>query len=460
MPDLEEFWVRFQDRKSHAPVAQIDNFIEAEFAFNWRTVGPGKIKMQIRQLPRDALALLIDGDLGVRFHRSWIDDNGKEQTEDWLGFATGYQYKWDRFISVPVDFSQVINEPIILGPGDTMADRVGYRIGGSPATPDADDIFQVKRAESFGFHGLREAFHDKRELDTAGNRQTYWQLYVERGHYARPNLDSLSQAGQAAGGQITIQLQDVLGYLLHRRVDSSMLSVFDPSQIRFADAALRPTVTVIGVGDEERRLIAAERYIYDLMQREILDPEDDRSAPHGNKAYRKIDVDISPMRDPDEAGVTPHGEGIQLPVRWGSLHDAIEDACEIGRVGLTYELDGRRFRYTVEPERDRYSSSAEDRAIVSEAFADQEWNFRSGDRVAFAVWMSEEFGTPFSPIIESGWSGIDEDRGELCITRKLTVRPGQEVRERRRFGRIQDTWGGVINRLSQAVTQAQSSGSG
>ena len=381
MPDIGEFWIRFQDRKTHAPIQQIDSFIEASFEFNWRTVGAGKLKMQIRQLPRDALALLIDGNLGVRFHRTWIDDNGDEQIEDWLGFATGYQYKWDRFISVPVDFSQVINEPIILGPGDSMDERVGYRIGGSPITPDTNDTYQVRRANSFALHGLRESFVDKRELATAGDRQTFWQLYVERGHLARPNLDSISQAGQASGGEITIHLQDVLGYLLHRHVDTTLASVIDPSVIRQADPALSSTVTTEGTGDEERHLIAAEHYIHDLLQREMLNPPTERIAPQGNKGYRKIDVDVAPMRDPDAAGVTPYGEGIQLPVRWVSLHDAIEDACEIGRVGLVYEIDGRRFRYVVEPERDRYSSASEDRAVVSEPLADQEWNFRSGDRV-------------------------------------------------------------------------------
>ena len=76
----------------------------------------------------------------------------------------------------------------------------------------------------------------------------------------------------------------------------------------------------------------------------------------------------------------------------------VTDACELGRVGLGYEITGGRFKYVVKPEKDRATSASTDRAIVSEAFADQDWNFRTGDRVAFSVWMTDQYVSPNHPM--------------------------------------------------------------
>ena len=305
-----EFWIRFQDRRNHQAVAQIDNFIDAEFTFNWRSVGAGKIKMQIDQLPRDALSLLVHDNLGVHFHRVWYDGNGEQQVEDWLGFAVGYEYRHDRFLVQSVDFTQVVNEPIMLGAtdpdNDIEASRVGYRFGGNinvpPASPSTE---QVWRTASKVFHGVREELHDARQFtddDGAADTtamQDHWRLYITRGHFAWPNLDSISSAGSASGAQITIHLQDVIGYLGHRVVDTSQHGVIDPGWVRSGSPAPKP--------DDTEYKIKAERYIYDMLQRELLDPRDELGggALHGNQAYRKLDVDFEPM--PGSVGFWRHG---------------------------------------------------------------------------------------------------------------------------------------------------------
>lgn len=429
------------DRRTFEPVQLVETYSQFRYIKYWQKYGTAKLEIEGRYLSDRSLELLATGGFGLRVIRIYRDSAGKERQEEFTGYAVRWRYQEGQSVSIESDESQICNEAIILGgipegqellPVNRIVKR--YSADGYAGNAEGDELEDILMSRAR--YGTKERIFDARQIQKDKHFEDFKDLIFRQDARPRRTVKlTLGSEINYANGRFIIEFRDILGYTADRMVDTTGLAdlALDEKEPAVKHAALLMNRELFQFGALDGHPTLALRFDEEYGAEEALKIK--------TRRYRDANLMISNYQAPDpmmpDKEIGPQGKLINFQWRWPRLSEAIQEVCEEGNIGITYEPRSQRDsegalvrQYIIKfvEDRNRYSQFIDekhnpDRVIISESWADREHGIQVGDRVALALRISN------SPTVNSQLrlqSGLNPDGlGMLCAAKETTLRPGQ-----------------------------------
>ena len=364
-----EVTVRLLERKSNTIIEDITPMVRyVNFTEKLRRSGFGKLEVLSEDLSVDSREAIINGNASIQVIRDTVEvrPQGANQnyTDEFTGPVVIARLKDGDFINQKLDFTTVRNEIVVLGNG-TGASRAVTRVAGSSSQSTI---------------GMRELIVDGRNTSTSAERTALGNATLtESLEVAR-----VISAGGKSKGNLVFELAfaDNKIYMNYRNIGCTGVATIDPGNVK------------------------AGNYIRSILNDNLITPQ---SASHDNAANRQIDV---PAIIGTYDGV---GNDVDMPLRWNNLSSAVEQACYLGEVGVTSEInDSNQIVYTVIPHNDRTSGTTNG-VVWNRDNSEASWDVRVGDKITVEEYLST---TSSSPEIEPA--------DFVCVGRTINMQRGRE----------------------------------
>ena len=450
------------DRKSFRPIDHIENYTVFRYKQDAHHFGTAELEIDAINVNDAFLTALVEGRFGLLAQRRHLDDDNLERVDDFMGYAVKWRYEVGKEIETVYDYKPIVNEVILIGsppesnPG-ALDLRPVYRYPASEYVPPSGIGHPVEEREvrsSAEIYGTKEKLFDARDISAEGDRDFFANSLLRK--YAVPRIThSLTLGGVSAinraKGKYYIELRDVFGYLDDRVVDTTN----DES------------TGLISINDE----LPAVQFVERLMKRELFAPTDPDVATTFPLHFSDTNGAIKYRRTLDAVSLsilenTGTGDALGHPInrrfRWAKLSEAIRECCEWGDVNLFYQR-GRNaagrpiYQVGVRANNDRWGEGSDERVTVTEAWSARDFGVDVGDRIAFALRLSESEAVNTNLRVRVGLDGDAGPRGALCQSKEVTYRPDKAPQIRLSFYNDEVDMSRILESLNNRISHEESS---